>query len=49
MEIDLKKWVLSYDKGHRYDLMTTSLSKGMNGVLKQVRFLLLKVLIESFL
>jgi hypothetical protein len=47
IEIGLGKWALSYDEGHRYDSMTTSLSECMNSVLKKSRSLPLKVLVET--
>ncbi|KAH0656254.1 hypothetical protein KY285_031136 [Solanum tuberosum] len=37
MEIPLEKWIVSYDDGKRWGVLTTNLSESFNGVLKKAR------------
>ncbi|KAI5666999.1 hypothetical protein M9H77_16852 [Catharanthus roseus] len=41
-----KKWTLLHDGGHRHGIMTTNISEALNSVLKKVRILPLKALVE---
>ena len=42
----LEKWTLSHDGGHRYEAMTTNMSKCFNGVLKGARGLPISALVD---
>ncbi|KAI5676333.1 hypothetical protein M9H77_07283 [Catharanthus roseus] len=46
VKIDPEKWTLLHDGGHRHGIMTTNISKVLNSVLKKVRVLPLKALVE---
>ncbi|KAI5666670.1 hypothetical protein M9H77_16523 [Catharanthus roseus] len=46
VKIDLEKWTLLHDGGHRHRIMTTNISEALNSVLKKARVLPLKALIE---
>ncbi|KAI5668771.1 hypothetical protein M9H77_18624 [Catharanthus roseus] len=46
VQIDLDKWTLSDDGGHRHGIMTTNISEALKSVLKKVRVLPLKPLVE---
>ncbi|KAI5662187.1 hypothetical protein M9H77_21510 [Catharanthus roseus] len=39
MKLDLEKWTLMNDGGHRHGIMTTNVSEALNSVLKKARFL----------
>ncbi|KAI5683860.1 hypothetical protein M9H77_05088 [Catharanthus roseus] len=36
-KINLEKWTLLHDGGHRHEVMTTNISEGLNSVLKKAR------------
>ncbi|KAI5667630.1 hypothetical protein M9H77_17483 [Catharanthus roseus] len=44
MKLDVEKWTLLHDGGHRHGIMTTNISEALNSVLKKARVLPLKVL-----
>ncbi|KAI5671225.1 hypothetical protein M9H77_11589 [Catharanthus roseus] len=46
IKLDLEKWTLLHDGGHRYSIMTTNISEALNSVLKKARVLPLKALVE---
>ncbi|KAI5654703.1 hypothetical protein M9H77_31890 [Catharanthus roseus] len=46
MKLDLEKWTLLHDGGHRHGIMTTNISEALNSVLKKARILPLKALVE---
>ncbi|KAI5681364.1 hypothetical protein M9H77_02591 [Catharanthus roseus] len=45
LTIDLEKWKLLHDGGHRHGMMTTNISEVLNSVLKKCRVIPLKALI----
>ena len=46
MEIPFKKWALSHDRGRRYGIMTTNMSKVFNSVFKVARSLPVTALVQ---
>ncbi|XP_020969793.1 uncharacterized protein LOC110268238 [Arachis ipaensis] len=46
-EIGVQRWVLAFDRGHRWGHMTTNLVKCINSVLKGARNLPVTVIIRS--
>ncbi|KAI5673247.1 hypothetical protein M9H77_13611 [Catharanthus roseus] len=46
MKLDLEKWTLLHDGGHRHGIMTTNISEALNSALKKARVLPLKALVE---
>ncbi|KAI5656480.1 hypothetical protein M9H77_25273 [Catharanthus roseus] len=46
MKLDPEKWTLLHDGSHRHGIMTTNISETLNSVLKKVRVLPLKALVE---
>ena len=46
MEIPFEKWALSHDRGRRYGIMTTNMSKVFNSVLKVARSLPVTALVQ---
>ena len=45
-EILVEKWSRAHDGGRRFGMMITNLSKYFNGVLKNIRFLLVTSLVQ---
>ncbi|KAI5658966.1 hypothetical protein M9H77_27759 [Catharanthus roseus] len=46
MKLDTEKWILLHDGGHKHGIMTTNIFEALNSVLKKVRVLPLKALVE---
>ncbi|KAI5676801.1 hypothetical protein M9H77_07751 [Catharanthus roseus] len=46
VKIELDKWILLHDGGHRHRIMTTNILKALNRVLKKARVLPLNALVE---